>query len=139
MTGCSVKNKWYKSKVKHLIWNDLILYAKVAWERMFKYVKIVPFWLIPSLKASTKLGVLGKSFVDMTIRESLGVKNVSTIRLFGTLVSYLVEEGGFTLGWWAGVVLVEVLVTWFIVTLYLAVCCIRGAPPPLHGRIFLGS
>ena len=30
--------QWHKSKIKHLVWNDLIMYTKAAWERVVKYV-----------------------------------------------------------------------------------------------------
>lgn len=30
----------HEFKVKHHIWNNLILYTEVAWERVIKYVKI---------------------------------------------------------------------------------------------------
>ena len=33
----------HESKVKHLIWDDLIMYAKAAWERAVKQIKISIF------------------------------------------------------------------------------------------------
>ena len=32
--------RWHKSKSKHLIWDNLISYAKVAWAKVVKYVKV---------------------------------------------------------------------------------------------------
>ena len=32
--------QWHESKVKYLIWDDLLMYAKVAWERVVNFVKI---------------------------------------------------------------------------------------------------
>jgi hypothetical protein len=32
--------QWHESKSKHLVWDDLIIYAKVGWERLIKYVMI---------------------------------------------------------------------------------------------------
>lgn len=37
--GRSTKEQWHKSKVKHLIRDDLIMYAKVTWARVVKLVK----------------------------------------------------------------------------------------------------
>lgn len=31
---------WHDSKMKQLIWDDLIMYAKVAWARLVKYINI---------------------------------------------------------------------------------------------------
>lgn len=31
---------WHESKVKHRIWGELIIYAKAAWERVLKQIKI---------------------------------------------------------------------------------------------------
>jgi uncharacterized Zn-finger protein len=41
---------WHESKVKHLVWDDLVIYTKATWERVVKQVKIsifcvgVPFY-----------------------------------------------------------------------------------------------
>ena len=35
--------QWHESKVKHQIWDELIVYAKVAWERVIKQIKISSF------------------------------------------------------------------------------------------------
>lgn len=35
--------QWNKAKVKHHIWNDLILYAKGAWDKLEKNIKISEF------------------------------------------------------------------------------------------------
>lgn len=34
------QEQWHKFKVKHLNWSDLILYAKVVWERVVHFVTI---------------------------------------------------------------------------------------------------
>ena len=34
------KEQWHESKVKHLDWDDFIIYAKLAWARVVKFVKI---------------------------------------------------------------------------------------------------
>ena len=71
--------QWHESKVKRPILKDLLLYAKVTWEKMVKYVSFFFFFffsqLKPSLKALSKFDVLGVSFVDVTIRASLGIEN----------------------------------------------------------------
>lgn len=43
MTRCSSQDQWHETKVKYLIWDDLIMYTKIAWERVVKYVKISTF------------------------------------------------------------------------------------------------
>lgn len=43
MLECSIKNNGTSLKVKHIIWRDLNLYAKVDWERVLKYAKISAF------------------------------------------------------------------------------------------------
>ena len=37
------REQWHKSKVKHLVWGDLIMYAKATWEQVVKQVKISIF------------------------------------------------------------------------------------------------
>jgi hypothetical protein len=32
--------QWHESKVKHRIWDELIIYAEAAWERVLKQIKI---------------------------------------------------------------------------------------------------
>jgi hypothetical protein len=51
-------------KVKHLIWDNLIMYAKMPWARVVKFVKIASIWPKPFSKVLTKFGALGTSFVD---------------------------------------------------------------------------
>ena len=34
------QEQWHESEVKHLICDDLVMYAKVAWARIVKYVEI---------------------------------------------------------------------------------------------------
>jgi hypothetical protein len=34
------RGQWHESKVKHCIWDELIIYAKAAWDRMIKQIKI---------------------------------------------------------------------------------------------------
>ena len=35
--------QWHESKVKHRIWDELIMYVKAAWERIIKHIKISSF------------------------------------------------------------------------------------------------
>ena len=35
--------QWHESKVKHMIWDELITYAKAAWEQVIKHIKISSF------------------------------------------------------------------------------------------------
>ena len=53
--------QWHESKVKQKIWDELIIYAKVAWKRVVEQLRLVASrrWLC--FKASTKLGEPGVS------------------------------------------------------------------------------
>lgn len=35
--------RWHESKVKHMIWDELIIYAKAAWDGVIKQIKISSF------------------------------------------------------------------------------------------------
>ena len=37
------QEQWHETRVKHRIWDELILYAKSAWERVLKQIKISKF------------------------------------------------------------------------------------------------
>lgn len=37
--------QWHESKVKQRIWDELIIYAKVAWNRVIEQIKISSFSL----------------------------------------------------------------------------------------------
>ena len=65
MIECSIKNNGTSSKVKHIIWSDFNLYAKVDWERVLKYVKIGAF-SAQALFRGFKLGVQ-MSFVNVRV------------------------------------------------------------------------
>lgn len=94
--------QWHESKIKHLIWDNLILYAKVAWDRVVKFVKISPYSAKPFSKALMKLGGLGMCFVD-------GLENhveLETPTYVGTWhVGHLADWGlGIVFGWVGGLV-----------------------------------
>jgi hypothetical protein len=74
----------------------------------------------PSLKASTECGGLGPSFAGEIGWKSVGIGNDNATKWLGNLIS-----------WWLGVVLGEVFVTMFIVTLSMVLWHIWGVPPPL--------
>ena len=38
--GVFNQGQWHESKVKHLNWDDCIIYAKLAWARVVKFGKI---------------------------------------------------------------------------------------------------
>ena len=67
MIEWSIKNNGMSLKFNHIICNGLDLYAKVVWQRVLKFVKLVPFRSKPSLEASTKLGAQEMSFVSVRI------------------------------------------------------------------------
>ena len=48
--------QWHESKMKHLIWDDLTMYAKVAWARVAKFVEINTYLAKALSKSSMKLG-----------------------------------------------------------------------------------
>jgi hypothetical protein len=37
------REQWHKSTVKHSIWDELIIYAKEAWNRVIEQIKISNF------------------------------------------------------------------------------------------------
>jgi hypothetical protein len=39
----NLHEQWHVSKVKHRIWDELIIYAKAAWNRVVKQIKISSF------------------------------------------------------------------------------------------------
>ena len=50
------QEQWHVSKAKHLIWDNLIMDAKIARDRMVKFVKISAYLAEALLKGLTKLG-----------------------------------------------------------------------------------
>jgi len=42
--------QWHEPKMKHLVWDDLIMYAKVAWEWVAKFVEIMSYQAEATLK-----------------------------------------------------------------------------------------
>ena len=77
--------QWHESKVKHIIWDDLDMYAKVARERFIKFVKICVY-------SMTKRQGLGMSFVGGPIYTSFenGKDNVA------------MYVGPLLVSWWHG-------------------------------------
>jgi hypothetical protein len=55
------------SKVKHRIWDEVIIYAKAAWNQVVKQIKISSFSAEAMLQGFDKIGVLGMCFVEDTI------------------------------------------------------------------------
>ena len=48
------QEQWHVSKVKHLIWDNLVMDAKIVWARVVKFVKICAYLAKPLPKGSTK-------------------------------------------------------------------------------------
>jgi hypothetical protein len=46
--------QWHESKIKHRIWDELIMYAKVAWKWMIKQIKISSFSIVALLQGFDK-------------------------------------------------------------------------------------
>ena len=38
--GCPAKNNWHESKVNHLVWDDLVVNAKMVWARLVELVRM---------------------------------------------------------------------------------------------------
>ena len=47
---------WCELKVKHCIWDELIIYAKAAWEWVIKQIKINNFFVVVMLQGFDKTG-----------------------------------------------------------------------------------
>ena len=59
--------RWHESKVKHRIWDRLIIYAKAAWKRVVIKLRLAVFQRRRCSKVLTILGGLGMFFVEDTI------------------------------------------------------------------------
>ena len=46
--------QWHETKVKHCIWDELIVYAKVAWNWVIKQIKISSFSMVAMLQGFDK-------------------------------------------------------------------------------------
>jgi hypothetical protein len=46
--------QWHETRVKHRIWDELILYAKTTWERVLKNIKISAFSAMALLQGFDK-------------------------------------------------------------------------------------
>ena len=57
--------QWHESKMKHLIWDNLIMYAKMAWERVVNLLRLASTWPKPSFKDLIKLGEIGTFFLEV--------------------------------------------------------------------------
>ena len=42
--------QWHESKVKHRIWDELIIYVEAAWERVLKQIKINNLFVVTMLQ-----------------------------------------------------------------------------------------
>jgi hypothetical protein len=127
--------QWHESKVKHWIWDDLIVYVKAAWNRVIEQIKISSFSAAAMLQGFDK---------------TWGARNVGD-----TLFTYWVELekatnlGSIALSWGlslaSGVGVVLGLVgpvgcPWWglvVVTLYVAVFHLWGTHLPLEWARFL--
>ena len=96
------QEQWHVSKVKHLIWDNLVMDAKIVWVGWLNLSRFVLTWPNPSLMVRQKLGGQGKSFIGGIRWESLEIGIANICRLFWHFGRFL---GG------VGVVLGGVLVT----------------------------
>ena len=48
------REQWYESKVKYMIWEELIMYAPVAWKRVIKQIKISRFSAVATIPGFDK-------------------------------------------------------------------------------------
>lgn len=126
---------WHDSKVKHIIWNDIILYPKVTWERVVKNVKISAFSTIVLAQSFDGIWSLGTVLCRHDNLKSLGTGDGNTCKGFFSVVT-----------WWVGVILG--LVVWFcpwrflycVVMLLLrgGVVHPKGFTSPWCGHLFFG-
>ena len=58
--------QWHETKVKHRIWDELTVYAKAAWNRVIKQIKISSFSAQAMLQGFDKTWALGVLFVEGT-------------------------------------------------------------------------
>ena len=87
------REQWHESKVKHRIWGELIIYAKAAWNRVIKQIKICRFSAVAMLQGFDKTWGERNVFVGGTIWVFSGTGR-GNIGRFGGL--------GVVLGLWGG-------------------------------------
>ena len=86
--------QWHQSKMKHLIWDNLIMYAKVAWATVVEFVEVSVYSSKALLQGFDDTWVIGTFFVNMIGWKPCGSGNNDVHRLFVTLTT-----------WWLRVVL----------------------------------
>ena len=58
------QEQWHEVKTKHINWDDLIMYAKVAWVRVVNLLRLISIKLKPFLIVSMKLEAVEMFFID---------------------------------------------------------------------------
>ena len=119
--------QWRESKVKHCIWDELIIHAKAAWEWVIKHININNYYVVAMLQGFHQTwgtrNVLYRR--EYYILSGIGSNNVcrylSLVVVFGGM--------GVVLGRWGAVV----------VTFYMAVFRVWGPRLPSLWACFLGS
>ena len=99
MTRYLTKKQWHQSKVKHLIWVDLII-CTPRWlgRGWWNLSRLVPTQPKPSWKVSTRCRELGTFFVEETKWGWLGIGNCNAHWKLGPLFVPLVASGLFVVG-----------------------------------------
>ena len=96
-----IHEHWHELKVKQCIWDELIIYAKAAWERVLAQIKISSFSTMAMLQGFDK--TWGARHVpcrrNRFTLSGAGRDNVG--RVSGMLVRPL-DGLGVVLGWWDG-------------------------------------
>ena len=129
--------QWHESKVKHRIWDQLIIYAK-AWRRLgngwLSKLRSTTSPLRLCSRALIKCGVWGMSFVEVMIWMSLGIGSGNVVRHLFSSVGNLVVWGLSMVRWVWGLSVVGFFWCYF---LHGNILCLRDPATPRDGRIFL--
>lgn len=96
------------------------MYAKVAWKRLAKYMKISMFWAKAFLEGVSQMWVARGVHCRRDNRKSLEIGNNIVCRYLNTLVGLLKVWGLSLVGGWDRVVYMDGV----IVTPYMAILCI---------------
>ena len=75
--------EWHLSKVKHRIWDELIIYAKTAWKRVVEQIRISRFLATAFLQGFDKSWGLGVSFVEGITCILNGTEKGNAVRWVG--------------------------------------------------------
>ena len=94
--------QWHLTRVKHRIWDELILYAKAAWNKVLKQIKICPLSAMTTLQGfDQSWGGRGTFYVKNTTSTLSGIGRRRVTLDSGSLVGSF-GGLGVVLGRWGG-------------------------------------